>query len=89
MARLLLYYQPTKLLVVHMSDGDMTVQEAGRRGGKKTLERHGLEHYHEIGVKGGASVRDKHGPEFYTEIAKRAARRTPRSMALRSTATLA
>ncbi len=33
--------------------GQMTVQEAGRRGGLKTSETHGEEFYSEIGSKGG------------------------------------
>lgn len=33
--------------------GDMTVQEAGRRGGEATSQTHGKEFYEEIGRKGG------------------------------------
>ena len=33
--------------------GQMTVQEAGREGGKTTAQRHGREFYQEIGKKGG------------------------------------
>ena len=33
--------------------GNMTVEEAGRRGGLKTAETHGQEFYSEIGRKGG------------------------------------
>ena len=40
------------------SKGEMTVQEAGRRGGKKTAETHGKEFYEEIGHKGGQKVKD-------------------------------
>jgi uncharacterized protein len=35
--------------------GQMTVGEAGRRGGLKTSETHGEEFYSEIGRKGGES----------------------------------
>ncbi len=38
--------------------GSMTVQEAGRRGGKRTAETHGREFYEEIGHKGGQKVRE-------------------------------
>ena len=31
----------------------LTVVEAGRRGGQKTLERYGIEYFREIGRKGG------------------------------------
>ena len=33
--------------------GKMTVEEAGRRGGRKTSQTHGEEFYSEIGRKGG------------------------------------
>ena len=33
--------------------GDMTVSEAGQKGGKTTAETHGREFYSEIGHKGG------------------------------------
>lgn len=38
--------------------GDISVKEAGRRGGKSTVERHGREFYQQIGVKGGNRVRE-------------------------------
>lgn len=38
--------------------GQMTVQEAGRKGGRTTSEEHGPEFYHEIGTKGGHRVRE-------------------------------
>lgn len=48
------------------SKGEMTVREAGRkggaqggkRGGETTLERYGPQFYEEIGKKGGQKVRD-------------------------------
>jgi general stress protein YciG len=48
------------------SRGDITVQEAGRRGGARggrkggetTRDRYGHEFYEEIGRKGGTRVRD-------------------------------
>jgi len=33
--------------------GDMSVKEAGHKGGEKTAETHGKEFYEEIGHKGG------------------------------------
>ncbi len=33
--------------------GDMSVKEAGHKGGEKTSETHGHEFYEEIGHKGG------------------------------------
>ncbi len=40
------------------SKGDMTVQEAGRKGGNTTKARHGEGYYEAIGKKGGAKVRE-------------------------------
>lgn len=37
----------------NQNDGEMTVQEAGRKGGEKTAQTHGHEFYQEIGHKGG------------------------------------
>jgi len=37
--------------------GKMTVEEAGRMGGRRTSETHGSEFYSEIGSKGGQKVR--------------------------------
>lgn len=56
--------------------GEMTVSEAGRRGGEKTAETHGHEFYEEIGhkggevggQKGGEATKEKYGHEFYEEI---------------------
>jgi DNA-binding XRE family transcriptional regulator len=39
-----------------MGDGGLTIREAGRRGGERTLARHGREHFAEMGRKGGASL---------------------------------
>jgi hypothetical protein len=38
--------------------GTMSVQEAGRRGGKRTSQTHGRDFYEEIGRKGGQKVRE-------------------------------
>jgi general stress protein YciG len=48
--------------------GDMTVSEAGHKGGEKTAETHGHEFYEEIGHKGGEKTAETHGHEFYEEI---------------------
>ncbi len=37
--------------------GNMTVQEAGRKGGEKVASERGHEFYEEIGKKGGQKVR--------------------------------
>jgi uncharacterized protein len=43
--------------------GEMTVQEAGRRGGERTSHTHGSEFYSEIGRKGGQIGGPKGGAE--------------------------
>jgi general stress protein YciG len=48
----------------------MTVQEAGRLGGKKVASERGHEFYEEIGRKGGAKVAAEYGPAFYSQIGK-------------------
>jgi len=56
--------------------GEMSVSEAGRRGGEKTSKTHGHEFYEEIGHKGGEkgghkggeTTAERHGHEFYEEI---------------------
>lgn len=47
---------------------DMTVREAGHKGGERTAETHGHEFYEEIGKKGGERTSETHGHEFYEEI---------------------
>ena len=55
--------------------GELTVREAGRKGGQKggqtTKARYGAEFYRDIGRKGGEAVRDARGHEFYEEIGKK------------------
>jgi len=40
------------------SKGDMTVKEAGRKGGNTTKQRYGEGYYESIGKKGGQKVRE-------------------------------
>lgn len=47
---------------------DMSVSEAGHKGGERTAETHGHEFYEEIGKKGGQRTAETHGHEFYEEI---------------------
>ena len=48
--------------------GDMTVSEAGRRGGQRTSQTHGHEFYEKIGKKGGETTSERYGTPFYEEI---------------------
>ena len=53
------------------ADKEMTVSEAGRRGGEATKQRHGQPFYEEIGKRGGEATKRRHGPEFYEEIGRK------------------
>ncbi|MFN3649493.1 MAG: KGG domain-containing protein [Armatimonadota bacterium] len=55
---------------------DMTVAEAGKKGGETVKEKYGKDFYTEIGHKGGAATRKKYGPEFYGEIGKKGGQST-------------
>ncbi|MBU6428818.1 MAG: hypothetical protein KGR26_07410 [Cyanobacteria bacterium REEB65] len=48
--------------------GEMTVREAGHKGGEKVSRERGHEFYAEIGHKGGEKVKEERGHEFYSEI---------------------
>lgn len=50
------------------SKGDISVSEAGHKGGEKTAKTHGHEFYEEIGKKGGERTSETHGHDFYEEI---------------------
>src|ERR1017187_3881256 len=50
---------------------EMTVKEAGRRGGTATSDAHGPEFYRKNGHKGGSRVLEVHGTEFFSEIGKK------------------
>jgi len=49
-------------------EGNMTVAEAGRKGGEKTASTHGRQFYEKIGRKVGEKVSMERGPEFYSGI---------------------
>jgi len=55
--------------------GEMTVREAGRKGGRATKARHGPEFYEEIGRKGGTTTKKRHGPQFYVKIGRKGGQR--------------
>lgn len=51
--------------------GDMSVRDAGQKGGKTVRERYGSSFYEEIGRKGGRATRDRHGVGFYESIGQK------------------
>ena len=51
----------------------LNVQEAGARGGRTTLERHGTHFYQKIGKKGGRRTKELYG-DLIREFGKRGGR---------------
>jgi hypothetical protein len=51
----------------------ISVKEAGRRGGTMTRDRHGVEFYRQIGSKGGESTKKLYG-HLFSELGKRGGR---------------
>ena len=54
---------------------EMTVREAGKKGGTIVSQRYGKGFYEEIGKKGGQTTSERHGPEFYEKIGKKGGQR--------------
>ncbi|HZX45484.1 MAG TPA: KGG domain-containing protein [Candidatus Nanoarchaeia archaeon] len=57
------------------SKGDISVKEAGKKGGEETSRTHGKEFYEDIGKKGGEETSRTHGREFYQEIGHKGGQR--------------
>ncbi|MDP9018691.1 MAG: general stress protein B [Candidatus Eremiobacteraeota bacterium] len=53
------------------SGGEMSVREAGKKGGNTVRDRYGSGFYEEIGRKGGQATRERHGAEFYETIGQK------------------
>ncbi|MFA7253604.1 MAG: hypothetical protein WC107_03540 [Patescibacteria group bacterium] len=58
-----------------MNKGQMTVGEAGKKGGLRTRESHGHDFYQNIGRKGGETTSRVHGPKFYQQIGQKGGQR--------------
>ena len=56
-------------------DGNMSVREAGRKGGKTTRARYGPEFYQEIGQKGGKAVSERYSHEHFQNIGRKGGRK--------------
>jgi len=54
--------------------GEMSVREAGKKGGDTVRERYGSGFYEQIGRKGGQATRERHGAAFYEEIGQKGGR---------------
>jgi general stress protein YciG len=54
-----------------MSDGELTLREAGRRGGQTTYARHGREHLAAAGRKGGRVTAETRGREQYAAMGRK------------------
>ncbi len=64
------------------SKGDITVREAGRRGGTSTKKKYGGDFYKAIGKKGGETTKERHGPEHYEKIGKKGGAKVRQLVAL-------
>lgn len=56
-------------------NGNMSVREAGRKGGKTTRQRYGSEFYQEIGQKGGRAVSERYSHEHFQTIGRKGGRK--------------
>ncbi len=56
-------------------NGNMSVREAGRKGGKTTRQRYGAEFYQEIGQKGGKAVSERYSHEHFQAIGRKGGRK--------------
>lgn len=59
----------------------MTVQEAGRKGGRSVSERYGHDFYEKIGNLGGRAVAQKYGHEHFVAIGQKGGEQSRRIFA--------
>ncbi len=65
---------PAKAAKVPKIEGEMSVREAGKKGGDTVRDRYGSGFYETIGRKGGQATRERHGAEFYESIGQKGGR---------------
>jgi uncharacterized protein len=56
-------------------EGNMSVREAGRKGGRATRARYGPEFFAVIGAKGGKAVSERYSTDHFREIGRKGGRR--------------
>jgi general stress protein YciG len=56
-------------------NGNMSVREAGRKGGRTTRQRYGPEFFQEIGAKGGKAVSERYSNDHFRQIGRKGGRR--------------
>ncbi len=61
----------SKVLTDDKAGGEMSVREAGKKGGDTVRERYGSGFYESIGRKGGEATRERHGAGFYESIGQK------------------
>ena len=66
--------QSTRNAAGNKPGGDMSVREAGKKGGDTVRERYGSGFYETIGRKGGQATRERHGDQFYEAIGQKGGR---------------
>ena len=57
------------------TEGNMSVREAGCKGGKTTRAKYGPAFYQEIGQKGGKTVSEKYSHEHFQNIGRKGGRK--------------
>jgi uncharacterized protein len=67
---------------VRRGDDQMSVREAGRKGGETTRARYGSEFFQEIGAKGGRAVSERYSTDHFREIGRKGGRRVAELIAL-------
>jgi general stress protein YciG len=63
--------KPKKSAKADSPEGEMSVREAGKKGGDTVRNRYGSGFYEEIGRKGGEATRERHGAGFYEAIGQK------------------